>query len=87
MNTYWESGGTIQHILNSVLGGSEYLVSRSGLFTPLGNGTFDMRLGGPQSQSGRGGKHKNLSPPVTESGKDDNLVTILAELHRLLSVT
>jgi len=58
----WGSGGTAPCILNPTLNGGKWSVSRPGL-CPKGNSPrcpLDKRLGGPQSQSGRGGEQKEM---------------------------
>jgi hypothetical protein len=55
------------HIFFSVLVGGEWSASRSCRFTPGERARYllDMRLGGPQSRSGRGGEEKIIVPTGT----------------------
>jgi hypothetical protein len=63
-------GGTATPFLTSVLDGGEWPASRICRFTTekyITQYPLD-RLGGPQSQSGRCGGHKNLSLPGIKPG-------------------
>jgi hypothetical protein len=65
MKAYWGSGGVAPRILD--LGSRwKWVVSFTpGRFIPQGKSPwypFDRKLGGPQSQSGRGGEEKNSQP-------------------------
>jgi hypothetical protein len=58
----------VQRIFNPVLNGVECSASRPGRFAP-GEGAvdrypLDRRLGGPRSQSGRGGEEKKTPAPT-----------------------
>jgi hypothetical protein len=61
----WRYSST--HSLTSVLDGCEWSASRPGRFTHRKNSPWyplDRRLGGPQSQSGRGGEEKKSHPLI-----------------------
>jgi hypothetical protein len=82
----WEVEVYLHAFLTSELDGREWLASRLGRFIPdkrTHRYPLVMRLGGPQSRSGRGGEDKNPCPPSGELNlgrPDRHAVTILTEL-------
>jgi len=72
MKAYWEVDVYIHAFLTSALDGGEWSASRPSGFTPQGSSPcypVDRRLGGLQSQSGRGDEEKNsqLLPKLKHS--------------------
>jgi hypothetical protein len=77
--------------LTSTLDGGEWLVPRPGHFTSSEITPcypFSVRLGGPQSRSGRFGEEKCLGPVGNRAQYivAHRLVTILITLYRLLDI-
>jgi hypothetical protein len=63
MKGYW---GSSTHSVTSALDGGEWSASHPGRFTPRVRAPgkhWIMRLGGPQSHSGRDGEEKYSQPP------------------------
>jgi hypothetical protein len=64
MKAYCGMDIQLHTFLTSALDGGEWSVSRPDRFTKGNNRRYplDRRLGGPQSQAGRGGEEKNSQP-------------------------
>ena len=80
-----EIGGTVPHILTtSALDGDEWLVSRSGYFTPEEIATrysLNKAVGGTQCRSGRFGEEKTLPSPYENRTTNPLLLSLWSSLY------